>query len=554
MKTKTRSYSRQVGLSKSVGAMSGAVALCVSANAVAFSFDTGVPELKTRWDTTVKYSSAFRVDDIDPSVRVGPDTDNPNANVDDGDRNFDKGLISNRVDLLTEFDIRYRDFGARISGAAWYDDVYNQSNDNDSPSTANQISVPHDEFTSDTEELHGRKAELLDAFVYGSKYIGDTRLTGRIGQLNQVYGESLFFGANGIAGAQGPVDLIKLLSVPGSQFKEILMPTEQATLNWQLNSNVNVGAYYQLEWNESRLPASGSYLSNGDFVGDGAERAFFPTADLIRQGDISASDSGQFGAQVRFNVSDWELGVYAAKFHSKSPIFYWRPAAVVPGSDDSYVAVYPEDIKVYGASFSTLMGDANIAGEVSVRVDTPLTAQGGVVVTGMDSDNDDNVAYPLGNSLHAQLSVINFYEGSDYGDLWDVATLVGEVAFNRRLSVKENGDAMDPNATRDAYALRFSFEPQYFQVAPGVDLQVPLTVGYTPYGRSSVTPLAFTPEHGGDVTLGLKADYQKKWYGSLSYTNFFGAGGPIVNSDNEYTYEQTRKDRDFISLSVQRTF
>lgn len=554
MKTIKELRTRQLYLPKSLSTLSGALALCVSANATAFSFDTGVPELKTRWDTTVKYSSAFRVDDIDESIRVGPGTSNPNANVDDGDRNFDKGLISNRVDLLTEFDIRYQNFGARISGAAWYDDVYNQSNDNDSPSTANQISVPHDEFTRDTEKLHGRKAEVLDAFVYGSQYIGDTRLSGRVGQLTQLYGESLFFGANGIAAAQGPVDLIKLLSVPGSQFKEVLLPTEQVTVNWQLNSNVNVGAYYQFEWNESRLPASGSYLSNGDFVGDGAERAFFPTADLIRQGDISGSDSGQFGAQVKFNLSDWELGLYAAKYHAKTPIFYFRPAAVVPGADDSYVAVYPEDIKVYGASFSTLMGEANIAGEVSVRIDTPLAAHGGVVVTGLESDNNNNPAYPLGNSLHAQLSVINFYEGSDFGDVWDVATLVGEVAFNRRLSVKENGDVLDANATRDAYALRVLFEPQYFQVMPGVDLQVPLAVGYTPYGRSSVTPLAFTPEHGGDFSIGLKADYQKKWYGSLSYTNYFGDGGPIVNTDNDYTYEQTRKDRDFISLSIQRTF
>lgn len=534
-----------------LSAIGAAMALCTSLNALAFQFDTGIPDLTTTWDNTLKYSSASRVNGRQDNIAAGPGTSVPNANLDDGDRNFSSGLISNRLDLLSELDIKYGEVGARFSGAAWYDTVYNEDNDHDSPATANQVSVRHDQFTEDTEKLHGRKGELLDAFVYGAADIGSTRLSGRLGQFNQVYGESLFFGANGIANAQSSVDLIKLQSVPGSQFKEILMPTEQVSGNWQLSDTVSVGAYYQTEWTKSRLPGSGSYFQAGDFVGDGAESAYFPTGRLIRGKDIEAKDSGQFGAQVKFSVEDWEFGLYAAKYHDKTPIFYFRPAALIPGNDDSYVNVYAEDIKVYGASFSTVMGEANVAGEVSMRVDTPLAATGGVVVTGMDSDNNSNPAYPIGDSLHAQVSVVNIYGGSS---LWDGAVLLGELAFNRRLSVKENADHLDPNATRDAYSLRFTFEPQYFRVMPGVDLQVPITVGYTPDGRSSVTPLAFSPEHGGDVTIGLKADYQKVWYASLNYTNFFGDGGPIVGADNNYSYKQTLKDRDFIAFSIQRTF
>ncbi|WP_256674375.1 DUF1302 domain-containing protein [Pseudomonas tumuqii] len=534
-----------------LSAIGATVALCTSLNAYAFQLDTGVEDLSASWDNTLKYSSAFRVKGREDNIAAGPGTSYPSLNNDDGDRNFSSGLISNRLDLLSELDIKYQEVGARISGAAWYDTVYNEDNDNDSPATANQLSVRHDQFTKDTEKLHGRKGELLDAFVYGARDIGSTRLSARLGQFNQIYGESLFFGANGIANAQSTVDLIKLQSVPGSQFKEILMPTEQASLNWQLSDTVSVGAYYQFEWNKTRLPGAGSYFSNGDFVGDGAESVFMGPWQLVRGDDIDARDSGQFGAQVKFSIEDWEFGLYAAKYHDKTPIFYFRPAALIPGADDSYVNVYAEDIKVFGASFSTVIGEANVAGEVSMRVDTPLTATGGVVVTGMDADNHSNPAYPIGNSLHAQVSMINLYGGSS---LWDAAALVGELAFNRRLSVKENADHLDPNATRDAYSLRFTFEPQYFQVMPSVDLQVPITVGYTPYGRSSVTPLAFSPEHGGDFTIGLKADYQKLWYASLSYTNFFGDGAPIIDAENHYTYKQTLKDRDFIAFSVQRTF
>jgi hypothetical protein len=32
------------------------------------------------------------------------------------------GYVNNRIDLLSEFDASYRNYGMRISGAAWYDD------------------------------------------------------------------------------------------------------------------------------------------------------------------------------------------------------------------------------------------------------------------------------------------------------------------------------------------------------------------------------------------------------------------------------------------------
>ena len=210
-------------------AVSATVLLSLSTPSQAFQIDTGNPDLSASWDNTIKYSNAWRVNKLDHKVAVGPGTVNSNPNLDDGDRNFDRGLISNRLDLLSEFDIKYKDVGARLSAASWYDNVYSHDNDNDSPGTANSVSVDHDEFTSDTRRIHGQRTEILDAFVYGSKEIGTTSLSGRLGQFTQIYGESLFFGANGIANAQSTVDLVKLQSVPGSQFKEILMPTKQVS-------------------------------------------------------------------------------------------------------------------------------------------------------------------------------------------------------------------------------------------------------------------------------------------------------------------------------------
>ena len=117
-----------------------------SVTAQAFELDTGNQDLKVRWDNTLKYSNAVRTKS--PSAQLTAD-----PNLDDGNRNFGKGIISNRVDLLTELDVGYKDFGARLTGAAWYDTVYNRTNDNNSPATANAYSVPHPRFTGDTRDL-----------------------------------------------------------------------------------------------------------------------------------------------------------------------------------------------------------------------------------------------------------------------------------------------------------------------------------------------------------------------------------------------------------------
>ena len=81
-------------------AVSATVLLGLSTQAQAFQIDTGNPDLSATWDNTIKYSNAWRVNKLDHKVAVGPGTSNSNSNLDDGDRNFDRGLISNRLDIL----------------------------------------------------------------------------------------------------------------------------------------------------------------------------------------------------------------------------------------------------------------------------------------------------------------------------------------------------------------------------------------------------------------------------------------------------------------------
>lgn len=519
----------------------------------AASINTGNPDLSVRWDNTLKYSNAFRVkDQADELVE-------PSPNADDGDRNFDKGLISNRFDVLSEVDVVYKNYGFRVSGAAWYDTVYNESNDHDSPSTVNKFG-PHDEFSDETQELHGREAELLDLFATAYWDIGDSALNIRAGRHAHIWGESLFLGANGVAGAMAPVDVVKLLSVPSTQFREAIRPVNQISGQYQVNENLSFAAYYQFEWEENRLPGSGSYFSGGDVLGKGADFINAGPFRYLREDDLDADDSGQGGVSVRFNLpnSGIDYGLYAIRFHSKSPQTVTRPVAGPPANGllGNYHLVYQEDIDLFGASASMVIADASVGIEVSTRRNTNLVSLTDEAAPGAsDEDVRKNPPYPVGNTAHAQVSWL-YSAGPNW--LSQEGFFVGEVAWNRVLSVDENPENLDSRTTRDAVGLRVGYTPSYRQIASGLDLSFPVTVGYNPVGRSgAIANFNGGAGDSGVYSIGVDGTYLGTWNFSLSYTGYMGSagtGGGIVNGENEFTFKQNLKDRDYVAFSVDRTF
>lgn len=530
----------------------------------AVDIDVGNPDVALRWDNTLKYSAAARLKDADPVLLANP-------NNDDGDRNFGKGLISSRLDWLTEADITWRKrFGARLSGAAWYDEVYNRSNDN--PGFAggafpNQVSVPPNEFTDATRRLHGRRTEVLDAFVFGRFEVGDTSASVRAGRHSLVWGESLFFGANAIAGGQMPVDAIKLVSVPGTQFKEAIRPVEMVSGQVQVNDRLSLGAYVQTRWAPNRLPAVGSYFSNVDLGIDGGERLLLgATASAPREADLLAKNSGQGGIQLRFRGDETDYGLYLIRFHDKTPqlvprIVLLTPPAVpaptaVPGS---YYFAYHEDIRALGVSASRTFGDFNVAVEASVRDNQDLASTQGADLSSFTpappSDNSGNPAYAVGRTAHANLSTLATLPATP---LWREASLAAEIAWTRMLKVTKNAAALDLNGTRDGAALRFVLEPVYRSVFAGVDLGVPIGLGWAPKGSR---PLSMTSsnlwiaEGGGDFTLGLNGSWRDAWRFSIGYTHYFGPAATFNDATtNAFSWQQSLRDRDFLSASLRVSF
>jgi hypothetical protein len=557
----------------------------------AMDIDTPLADYKVRLDLTPKYSTAYRLKNpSDALTRLDVAADPGTVNEDDGNHNFRKGQISNRFDLLAELDVTGPSFGGRVSGTAWRDAVYLRPNRYEGTplyaggnptglnvSTANNSAgqAPN-EFLAATRDQHGRGTELLDAFVYLKGDIAGMKGTLRAGKHTLQWGESLFFGQNGIANAQGPVDVAKILSVPGWQFKEVLLPVEQVSGSLQLADGVSLGAYLQAKWRPSRIPGVGSYFSNQDYVGTGIVNfgvdangnpivlAYDPSKDG-RPGN-----GGQGGLQLRISPagSDFEYGVYAAQYHDKTPA-----VPVFDFVNGNVHLAYASDVRTLGASVTSSVGQLNWAVEGSLRWNAPLTSDPAVLGLGpvlSCGNSDDDPCFAVGRTAHLQVSGIYVLQP---GPLWGGGAVVAELAYNHRLKVTKDIFAaadgssqgiggLDPNTTKGAFALRVLFEPSYFQVAPGLDLSVPVALGYNFGGRSSaIFNYAGGASDAGDWSLGLKGRYQNAWNFALTYTDYFGKARtftetrvPGSGSPRQLTFAQSLKDRSHASFTVSRTF
>lgn len=557
---------------RSAVALAAGLALCSAAQA--FEIDTGNPDWSLRFDNTLKGSLAYRTQDANAalvnSFRQVPTGAPPPAppsfafpqalNFNAGDDNFrNSGFVSERVDWLGEFDAVFqRKYGLRISAAAWYDFAYFGTTEAQERTNGQN---PYNEFATYTKNLAGQHIDLLDAFVFGGWELGNgMKLTTRLGQYAQQWGESLFFGDNAVARAQGAIDIFKLLQSPNAQFKEILRPTPQIGANLQINADVSLGAYYQFKWIEDRLAPAGSYFSNANVPWGSTLPQFVNIAPpspiagqyLLQPGaDVDAKNSGQFGVQLKWRLNETDLGLYYAQFHDKGGQLYGDLNVANP-LRSSWYYVFPEDIKVLGASVSHTFGDFNVALEGSVRDDMPLRNKN-MLYPGAFAPAPQ---YATGRTAHVNLSTLATF-GPSF--LARESSLVAEIAWNRLLSFNDPDNELDPGRTRDAAALQFIFTPTYRQALPGVDLGVPVGVRYSLAGCSSVT--VWDCKGNGYFTLGLDGNVNNEWQFALAYQGFFGSAVPFVDYSPIlaggvpiYGQGNSLRDRSNITFALRRAF
>ncbi|QEY61589.1 DUF1302 domain-containing protein [Metapseudomonas lalkuanensis] len=495
-------------------------------------------DLKISWDTTLTYALAWRTESRDHALSNG--FPNPViANIDDGNNAFDKGsLITNRSSFLTEANFNWKeDFGLFVRASGFYDDVYNRSNDNGT-GTSNCVAGGQcsqaNHFPHGTIDQHGHDLRLLDHYVYGAWDLGGHNLNLRVGDQVVSWGESLFIG-NGISGAMAPVDATKA-NTPGVELKELFLPVGQVFGQIDLTDALSLQAYYQYEWKKTEIDGVGSFFSVSDQIDEGGFTDAFGITRRLH--DDNPSDSGQYGVALNYvaeSLNNTEFGLYYVRFHDKAPqidfLTDWNTA--------NYRVNYFEDIDLYGASFSTVVGDTNISGEVSYRDGQPV-----LVDTGL-------VPHPVrAETMQAQVSFIHSIGTTPFADN---ATLTGEVGYNEVLDndkapsftafVPDGLGGAFPLVTPDTdklyfdksswgYTLNLSLE--YLNIFNGWDLTVPLIFSQNLGGDSSIPGTFGMGEGDHRLGVGTTWRYLNNFTVEARYNAFLGDAGdtPFADRDN----------------------
>ena len=324
-------------------------------------------------DTTISQGLTFRVEERDGELAA-------DINGNDGNLNYDTGLVSSASKFTTDLDIGFGDFGAFVRTTGFID-FENQN--------GKRARTP---LSDEAKEQVGRDVEVLDAYVTATADTGGAVIDLRLGRHVLNWGESTFI-PNGI-NAINPFD-VSALRLPGSELREALLPVGLASVSVAPTDNLSLEAFYQLDWQETRIDAVGSYFSATDYAGPGARKAVISDvmegllpdhpelrdrgfgfgqplttlincdlgaipqlpmqlggsacpasqgspqraqpafdrdfASVLRGPDRAPRDSGQWGAALRYlaeDLNDTEFGLYFINYHSRLPTVGARTASL----------------------------------------------------------------------------------------------------------------------------------------------------------------------------------------------------------------------------------
>ncbi|MGH8505870.1 MAG: DUF1302 domain-containing protein [Stenotrophobium sp.] len=510
----------------------------VVAPAWAGSFDLG-HNTSAQYTLTLGYALAMRTGSAADALVNGPidpTTGLPTTvNSDDGDRNFKSGsLINNRASALGELFLTHENFGAVLRGDAFYDNVYHPGNDNDSPSTVNKGGA-NDAFSAGARKYDGGRVRFLDAYLYGDWSLGGTRhLNLRAGRQVVAWGESVFF--SGVASAQGPADATKA-NVPGAEVKDILLPVNQVAMQLALNNRLSLMGYYKLQYKATELEPAGAYFSTSDVVGPGAQFIYgAPGFTIPRASDIRPSDYGQWGAGLKFQATQaTNVGLYWLRYHDTNPEVQLNIAEVAPGvyAPTSYNIRYFDGIRMAALSFSTSVGPANVAGEVSYRDGVDMLVNGAAGPTAT-----------RGRLSQALLSSIYTVAPNFISQEID---LVGEVGYIHVNGVDPAGGSSTLTNDRNSWGYEGIATFNYRNVFPKWDLAVPLTYAGIAKGNPAMAG-AFGSLYGeGDQRLSVAANfiYLQNFQAGVGYNAFLGS--PNLS-------KRPYADRDYAAINLKYSF
>ncbi len=335
--------------------------------ASAVEFEQG--DARIGLDTTISHGVSWRLKD--PEFRWS------RLNSDDGDLNYERGIVSNTSRFTSELDVEFGNIGAfaRVQG---FVDFENRGGDG-----------AHKALPGEARDRIGDDIELLDFYASGAFDAGDMPIDARLGYQVLNWGESTFI--QGGVNVVNPLDAARLRK-PGAELREGLLPVPMISVAAAPTDELSVEAFYQLKWAETRVDPSGTYFATNDYATPGGTRAYLNNplfleiatdkggpnpatatgADLARLiggvnlaldgcqatsagppptfagpkclspadpdflsvsrgADMEASDSGQWGVALRYYseaLADTEFGFFFVNHHSRLPLVSARYGTV----------------------------------------------------------------------------------------------------------------------------------------------------------------------------------------------------------------------------------
>lgn len=545
-------------------------AMLASEVAGAFELQIDNPDVAVRWDNSVRYNLGIRAKDCDKNICGDGTGLAGDFTGHQSDRRFGSSgdIVTNRVDLLSELDFVYKQTsGFRVSATAWYDAAYNGAVTGDrglesAYGSAGQGAGPSGSAYTDYTNRWNRgvSGQFLDAFVFTRLDVGGVPINVKLGQHNIYWGESLFSFSAGVSNSQGPVDVRKAAANPGSEAKELFSPLNQASFVADLTDRLSLAGQYYLDWKPTTLPDGGTYFGAADglSIGGGGNIAGIPFAGIT---GMPEDKRGDFGISVKWRP-EWlngTAGFYYRKYTDRAPAVVFDVSKNALGLDYSRPRT-----TMYAFSLSKAVGDVSVGMDLTYREDAALGASFGTPAGG----SLGNSLLPTGKVVSGVVNAIA-YVGST--PAFDSAVIQAEMSFAKLLSVSKNpgtfqGEGYNCPAkaagkdfpwqcvTKQAFGLDIAFVPKWFQVMPGVDLEMPMFISYGLKGNSAV---AFGPSEGqGAYSVGLSADVRSRYKLSLSYNGFIAKHDQdsLGAASNSNAGLGKSWDRDWVSFTFKTTF